>query len=93
MNQTKIQQIREIVEGFTTSSDTENLVNAYLAQGWLLLSVHARGSSNGSGQLQTVYVLGYPDTSTQHPVFKQSDAVDKRVSRSLPHLSRAFLWG
>ncbi|MBI3355943.1 MAG: hypothetical protein HY038_04085, partial [Nitrospirae bacterium] len=61
MDYSNIRQIREIMGGVRDIVRTEKLVNAYLARGWVLLSVHQCGYSTDATHLQTAYILGHQE--------------------------------
>src|SRR5258708_6196878 len=92
MNYSDIRQIREIV----TTADTtavEKLVNAHLARGWVLLSVHQRNDSNGTTHLHTAYILGHREAEAEHSEVEPEEQIDEQDRPSRPYPAGAFLWG
>src|SRR5262245_34474578 len=91
MNYSDIRQIREIVTTADTSA-VEKLVNAHLARGWVLLSVHQRSNGNGSTQLHTAYILGHQEADAGHPVTETQQQTDEQSAKSRPYPAGSFLW-
>ena len=92
MDYTNIHQIREIV-GVTDTTRTEKLVNAYLARGWVLLSIQQCADSNGTMHLQTAYILGHQEANAEHPQAEPDGRTSEPCGMSTPYTPGAFLWG
>ena len=73
MDYTGIKQVQEIANGASNVLDQAQLVNAYLALGWMLIAIHQRRYSDSAIQVQTVYILGSHESDAQHPKTNHKD--------------------
>jgi hypothetical protein len=93
MDYTNIHQIREIVGSAGDAVRTEKLVNAYLARGWVLLSVHQCGDGKGTMHLQTAYIIGHQEADAEPPRFEPDEHTDEHRGARTRFVPGAFLWG
>ena len=92
MDYTNIRQIHEIIV-FSYSTRAEQLVNAYLARGWVLLSIQQRSNTNGTTTLQSVYVVGHSEAGAEHPAIETAEHLAEHCEAKIQHRPGAFLWG
>ena len=95
MDYTNIKQVQEVACGAKNGLDQTQLVNAYLALGWMLIAVHQRGDGNTATHAQTVYILASPENDARHPKGNHHCAPlqDDSDGADSPYTPGAFLWG